>query len=150
MVVALIACGSRPTPDKPEQPVEAESGRTESGQQDCSDDDAGETCEKTAEASETSGAPESPEARPDKCTLGIDKAMKMGLDMAVENLRGLNEPDMEGKLAKMKASMAEERPVAIQKCRDSLANDTDGKLERTIDCIIAAEDIEAVGKCETL
>jgi hypothetical protein len=75
-----------------------------------------------------------------KCEQAVDKGMKMAGEMMAA---------MGGdKAAEAKAEMAKQKPEALKKCDEALKNDKDGKVAKSLDCIIDAKDLEAMSQCE--
>ena len=81
----------------------------------------------------------------DKCSKAVDKAMDMGMEMVKAMAEAMGD-EGKAKLEEAKAEMAKEKPKAVKQCKEALKKDK--KLEKTLDCIIGAKDIEAMSKCE--
>lgn len=83
----------------------------------------------------------------DKC----DKAISKAMDVAMEMMQGMakmggDEAAAKKMIEEAKAEMAKAKPEAISKCREAVKKDK--AVEKTLDCIIAASDIQAMQKCE--
>lgn len=73
----------------------------------------------------------------------IDKSVEAAAEMA-KAFAGNEEVDK--KMAEMRAELDKKKPEAIKKCAEALAKDKE--LEKTVDCLIAAKDLQAMGACE--
>jgi len=78
-----------------------------------------------------------------KCEKLIDKSIEAAMEMAKAFGGG---EDAEKKMAEMKAEIEKKKPEAVKQCATALENHKE--LEKTVDCLIAAKDLEAMGKCE--
>lgn len=81
----------------------------------------------------------------DKCSKAVDKAMDMAMDMAKGMMEAMGE-EGKAKMDEAKAEMAKQKPEAVKQCNEALKKDKN--LEKALDCIIGASDLEAMSKCE--
>lgn len=81
-----------------------------------------------------------------KCEQAIRKSMEIGMEIA-NKMSAMAGDEAKAKQEKFKADMEAKIPAAVAKCEEAIKGNPD--FEKAIDCILSAEGVEGLSKCDS-